>query len=85
MNKCMAKYKVTFDRNTCIGAFACVAADPEHWKYADDGKVDLEPSEETGEGTFTLIVDENEVDLEALKASAEACPVYAIKVEEVQE
>ena len=79
----MAKYKVTFDRNTCIGAFACVAADPDHWKYADDGKVDLEGSTEEGEGIFTLIVDEDKV--EALQASAEACPVYAIKVEKIEE
>lgn len=79
----MAKYKVTFDRNTCIGAFACVAAAPDRWKYADDGKVDLEGSSDDGNGNFTVIIDESEV--EALKASAEACPVYAIKVEEVQE
>jgi len=79
----MAKYKITFDRNTCIGAFACVAADAETWKYADDGKVDMEGSTDEGEGMYTLIVDE--VELEKHKAAAEACPVYAIKVEKIDE
>lgn len=79
----MAKYKITFDRNTCIGAFACVAADPDTWEYADDGKVDMKGGEDQGEGIFTKIVDEAE--LEKHKAAAEACPVYAIKVEEVEE
>jgi len=79
----MAKYKVTFDRNTCIGAFACVAADPDHWTYADDGKVDLKQAEKADENVFTLIV-EDPKEIEALKAAAEACPVYAIKIEEMQ-
>ena len=77
----MAKIKVTFDRNTCIGAFACVAADPDHWKYADDGKVDLQGATDEGNGTFTIVV-EDEKAIAALKAAAEACPVYAIKVED---
>ena len=79
-------FKITFDRNTCIGAFACVAAAPDNWEYADDGKVDMKsPSAQVsdeGNGTFTMIV-EDEAEVEKLKASAEACPVYAIKVEEV--
>ena len=79
----MAKIKVTFDRNTCIGAFACVAAAPDHWKYADDGKVDLAGSTDEGEGKFTLVV-EDEKEIDALKASAEACPVFAIKIEDVE-
>ena len=74
--------KVVFDRNACIGAFACVAADPDHWKYADDGKVDLEGAKEEN-GKFILIVDDEKA-LAALKASAEACPVYAIKIEETE-
>ena len=79
----MAKYKITFDRNTCIGAFACVAADEATWKYADDGKVDMEGSADEGEGMFTLIIDE--ADLDKHKAAAESCPVYAIKVEKIDE
>ena len=77
------KYKITFDRNTCIGAFACVAADPDHWLYADDGKVDFKGAKDEGNGVFSLVVEEK--DVEALKAAAEACPVYAIKVEEMPE
>lgn len=79
----MTKYKVTFDRNTCIGAFACVAADPAHWEYADDGKVDLKGGSDEGNGVFTLIIDQEKFD--AMQAAAEACPVYAIKVEKIEE
>lgn len=79
----MAKFKIIFDRNTCIGAFACVASAPDFWKYADDGKVDLAGATDEGNGMYSLIV-EDEKAIEALKASAEACPVYAIKVEQVE-
>lgn len=81
----MPQFKITFDRNTCIGAFACVAADPDHWDYADDGKVNMKGGQVTdeGNGIFSMIVDEKQV--ETLKAAAEACPVYAIKVEELPE
>jgi len=79
----MAKYRVTFDRNTCIGAFACVAADPEHWKYADDGKVDFFGAKDQGEGKSVLETDDEKA-AEALKASSEACPVYAIKFEKIE-
>jgi len=79
----MAKYKITFDRNTCIGAFACVAADPETWEYADDGKVDMKGGTDEGNGVFSLVVDE--ADLDKHKAAAEACPVYAIKVEQLED
>lgn len=74
--------KVIFDRTTCIGAFACVAAAPDHWKYADDGKVDLDGATDEGNGKFSLVVEDEKI-IEKLKASAEACPVYAIKIEEV--
>lgn len=74
--------KVTFDRTTCIGAFACVAAAPDHWKYADDGKVDLAGAKDEGNGKFSLVVEEQKL-IDSLKASAEACPVYAIKIEEI--
>ncbi|MBR9703731.1 ferredoxin [Candidatus Woesearchaeota archaeon] len=77
------KFKITFDRNTCIGAFACVAADPDRWTYADDGKVDFKDAKDEGNGIFSLIVDE--ADIDPHKASAEACPVYAIKIEEIPE
>jgi len=37
----MAKYKIEFDREACIGAAACVVSAPEFWKITDDGRADL--------------------------------------------
>ena len=37
----MAKYKIEFDREACIGALSCYASAPEFWPRSDDGKVDL--------------------------------------------
>ena len=34
------KYKITLERNTCIGVFACVEADGKLWIKSDDGKVE---------------------------------------------
>ena len=36
----MARYKVSYDKSLCIGAFACVAACPKHFAQAGD-KADL--------------------------------------------
>ena len=37
----MAKYRIEFDRELCIGALACTAVAEKFWPRADDGKVDL--------------------------------------------
>ncbi len=77
----MAKYKVVFDRNTCIGALACSAAHPELWKNANDGKVDLIGGKKRKDGEFEIIIDESK--FKAYKDSADACPVSAIKIEKI--
>lgn len=77
------KYRVIFDRNTCIGALACNAVAPELWKQAEDGKVDLVGAKKREDGKFELLVDEKDFTLN--KEAAESCPVYAITVEEVEE
>ena len=45
----MGKYKVEYDREGCIGAAACAAADPKNWVMVDDGKADLVDGELKGE------------------------------------
>lgn len=77
----MAKYKVVFDRDACIGALACLAAHPKLWKKAKDGKVDLVKGKKNKEGKYELLIDENE--FKAHKESADACPVSAIKIEKI--
>ena len=64
----MAKFKIEFDREACIGAYACVGMCPENWKKAKDGKADLVKS----------VITEEE--FEKNKAAAEACPVRVIKI-----
>jgi ferredoxin len=79
----MAKYKVIYDREACIGAFACSAAAPEFWIFNEDGKADLKNAtfnQETRQ--WELIVTE-ESDFDDNQAAAETCPVFAIKIEKL--
>lgn len=81
----MAKYKVIFDRNLCIGALSCFGVNPKRFQLAPDAKVDL-----VG-GTFNqstqkweLIFDEAEY--EAFKMSEDVCPVKnTIVVQKIEE
>ncbi|MBI2109939.1 ferredoxin [Candidatus Woesearchaeota archaeon] len=80
----MAKYKVIFDREICIGALSCFTVNEKFWKIADDGKVDLINAvlnKETNK--WELIIDEKDLDLN--KKSAEVCPVTAIIIEKISE
>lgn len=61
--------RVCVDQNKCIGCGACVAINPENFDFNDDG--------------LSEVKDENPVDktIEAV----EACPVFAISIEDVCE
>ncbi|MBI4058452.1 ferredoxin [Candidatus Gottesmanbacteria bacterium] len=63
----MAKYKVTVDRNLCIGAGSCVAVAPQAFALDNEAKAIVLPT--VG----------NETD-EALLEAAKACPVAAVIV-----
>ena len=77
------KYKIIFDRSKCIGALACYAVAQKYWELADDGKVNLKGATKRDDGKFELIVEEGEVDVN--RDASDSCPVYAIKIEEVDE
>jgi len=80
----MTKYKIIYDREACIGALGCLGVSEDLWELKDDGKVDLKGAvfnEETQK--WELIVDESDFDV--AKASEDACPVQAIRVEEVED
>ena len=65
----MAKFKVEFDRENCIGAAACAAVNPDNWTIRmQDGKADMKTAE----------IDESQlhVNMEA----AQACPVNVIHI-----
>ena len=75
----MGKYLILFDRANCIGAGACAAMDPEHFKMTGDGKADLIKGKDIGKGKFELEAEENPAIIEAAKA----CPVEVIKVKNI--
>lgn len=80
----MAKYKIEFDRELCIGALACTAVAENFWPTSDDGKVDLTGAtynEQTKK--WELIIDEK--DYEINKDAAEVCPVDAIIVTKIED
>ena len=75
----MAKFKVIYDREACIGAAACAAAAPKFWVMHEDGKADLiSSSYNTETKRFELIIEDTTY-LEN-KDAADVCPVEAIKV-----
>lgn len=79
----MPKYKVIYDREACIGAFACSAVAPDYWLYAADGKADLKAATFNKDTKrWELIIDEEDYDDN--QAAAESCPVFAITIEEVR-
>lgn len=70
--------RIEYDRETCIGMFQCVDEWDAFRKNLDDGKADLDGSEESADGVFVRDVPEDaEFDAEF---AARVCPVDAIKV-----
>ena len=64
----MVKYKIVFDRDNCIGAYACMAIAPDTWQEGDDGKAIL----------VKEFFDDEELKLQL--EAARACPVNVIKI-----
>lgn len=63
----MAKYKVSINKETCIGCGVCASICAENWKMEDDGKAMYISAES---------------DLDCNKDAAENCPTQSITVEE---
>ncbi len=76
------KYIVEYDRESCIGAAACVAVDPDHWTLMEDNKADLIGSDRKNTKKQTIEIDEK--DFEKMKAAAESCPVTVIHIVDKQ-
>lgn len=81
----MPKYKIEFDRETCIGALACMAAAPKFWVSAEDGKVDLKGATYNEETKRHELFITTEDDLVINKDAETGCPVLAIKVTKVED
>ena len=71
----MAKYKITFDRKTCIGSGACTSVCPENWELVEKN------------GEFKAKPKKTEISEEEYASNAEAaaiCPVECIKIEKIK-
>ena len=75
----MAKYKIVYDKPGCIGAFSCVALDPEHWINGEDGKAILIKGKQEG-NNYVIEVELDKEQFEKMKAGAESCPVNVIHI-----
>lgn len=74
----MGKFRIEYDRKSCIGAGVCVAVAPAHWKMGDDGKAELLGGKKEASGKVTKEIDDK--DLAVNKQAAEGCPAIVIKV-----
>ena len=80
----MAKYKIEFDKEACIGALSCYAAAPNFWPRSNDGKVDLKGSiYNKNTKKWELIVGVK--DIEINKEAEEVCPVFVIKISKIED
>ncbi|MBS3059911.1 MAG: ferredoxin [DPANN group archaeon] len=75
----MAKYKVTLNREECIGAGVCVAEAPEKWKMNNDGKVDALDGTKNGDNSLHEF-EISEEQLDKVLRSAQVCPVTVIHI-----
>jgi ferredoxin len=73
------RYKITYDREQCIGAGACIAAFPERWEMADDGKADLKGGK-SNEDNSVQELEITEKEFKQMMDSAQACPVLVIHI-----
>ncbi len=75
----MAKYRIEYDRENCIGAGACVAANPDWWSIDPDGKATLKSASfDTEKKTWVLQVEE--ADFQKHMDAAGVCPVTVIHI-----
>lgn len=71
------KYRIIYVKKECIGAYACVSAEPSTWKEAKaEDKADLIGGINEGDEVFVKEVDSLENNMEA----AQSCPVNCIHI-----
>ena len=66
----MAKYRVVYEREGCIGATAYSAIDTENWTLDDENKAVLKNSKGTSPGIFEREITEEELELQLNVAHA---------------
>ncbi len=79
----MAKYKIIYERDVCIGAASCVAVAPLVWELDNENKAVLKGGTK-GDKPNVFEKDLDEKDLQLNLDAARACPVNAIHIIEVE-
>ncbi len=64
------KYKITVDRNLCIGAASCVALAMKTFELDGENKA--------------IVIDDGGDEAETIKLAAESCPTKAIILENIE-
>ncbi len=80
----MAKYKIIYDKVTCIGAASCVAVAPKFWELIGD-KAELKGSTFNDKTKKYELVIETAEDLQLNQDAEAVCPVAAIKIEKISD
>lgn len=71
----MGKYRITFDKKTCIGSGACASVCPENWELVEkNGVFKARPKK----------LDISEEELMSNQEAVDICPVDAIKIEKIK-
>lgn len=77
------RYKITYDREQCIGAAACIAAFPERWEMADDGRADLKGGKSNDDNSVQEL-EITEKEFKQMMDAAQACPVSVIHITDLE-
>ena len=77
------RYKIVYDREGCIGAAACVAAYPDRWSLADDGKADVKDGTQIDDNTVQEL-EFTEEEFQKMMDSAQSCPVNVIHIVDLE-
>ncbi len=77
------RYRIIYNRDECIGAAACIAAFPERWEMADDGKADLKGGKANDDNSVQEL-EITEEEFKQMMDAAQACPVSVIHIEDME-
>lgn len=80
----MPKYKIIYDKVTCIGAASCVAVAPKFWELVGDKAEMIGSTYNEATKKYELIIESAE-DLQLNQDAEAVCPVAAIKVEKISD
>ena len=75
------KVRIEYNRNQCIGAWACVSLGPNDFGMNyDESKADLIEGKEEKPGLMVKEIEVDEERLQQIKFAAQSCPPMVIKV-----